>query len=97
MLRKPFVQKDHKPKPLKGQHAAAAALASVMSNSAITWTIGHQAPFTRGFSRQECWSGVPCPPSGDLPHPGIEHVSPEAPVLHADSLLPSHQGNVHVC
>ena len=33
MLRKPFVQKDHKPKPLKGQHAAAAALASVMSNS----------------------------------------------------------------
>ena len=25
-----------------------------------------------GFSRQECWSGLPCPPPGDLPDPGIE-------------------------
>jgi len=28
-----------------------------------------------GFSRQEYWSGLPCPPPGDLPNPGIEAVS----------------------
>ena len=35
------------------------------------------------FSRQESWSGVPCPPPGDLPNPGIE---PGSPTLQADSL-----------
>ena len=29
-----------------------------------------------GFSRQEYWSGLPCPPPGDIPNPGIELVSP---------------------
>ena len=29
-----------------------------------------------GFSRQECWSGLPCPPPGDLPNPGVELESP---------------------
>ena len=38
-----------------------------------------------GFSRQEYWSGLPCPPPGDLPHPGMESRCPE---LQAD-LLPS--------
>ena len=38
----------------------------------------------RGFSRQEYWSGLPCPPPGDLPNPGIE---PMSPTLQADSLL----------
>ena len=42
------------------------------------------------FSRQEYWSGVPCPPPGDLPDPGIK---PVAPALQADSLLLSHQGS----
>ena len=37
-----------------------------------------------GFSRQEYWSGLPCPPPGDLPNPGIE---PRFPALQADSLL----------
>ena len=36
-----------------------------------------------GFSRQEYWSGLPCPPPGDLPNPGIE---PRSPTLQADSL-----------
>ena len=35
-----------------------------------------QAPLSMGFSRQEYWSGLPCPPSGDLPDPGIEPASP---------------------
>jgi len=36
-----------------------------------------------GFSRQEYWSGLPCPPPGDLPNPGIE---PRSPALQVDSL-----------
>ena len=34
-----------------------------------------------GFSRQEYWSELPCPPPGDLPHPGIEPVAPVVPAL----------------
>ena len=39
------------------------------------WTIAHQVPLSMGFSRQEYWSGLPCPPPGDLPQPGIESAS----------------------
>ena len=35
------------------------------------WTVAHQAPLSREFSRQEYWSGLPCPTPGDLPNPGI--------------------------
>ena len=37
-----------------------------------------------GFSRQEYWSGLPGPPPGDLPNPGIK---PRSPTLQADSFL----------
>ena len=47
-----------------------------MSDSATPWTIAYQAPLSMGFSRQEYWSGRPCPPPGDLPDPGYEPVSP---------------------
>ena len=40
------------------------------------WTVGHQAPLSMGFSRQEYWTGLPFPPPGDLPDPGIEPASP---------------------
>ena len=46
--------------------------------------------YSMGFSRQEYWSGLPCPPPGDLPHPGIKPESPMAPALQADSLPLSH-------
>ena len=39
------------------------------------WTVNSQAPLSMGFSRQEYWSGLPCPPPGDLPDPGIEPMS----------------------
>jgi len=39
------------------------------------WTVAHQAPLSMGFSRQEYWSGLPCPPPGGLPNPGIEPAS----------------------
>ena len=56
------------------------------------WTVAHQAPLSMGFSRQEYWSGLPCPPPGDVPNPGIELTSP---ALQADSLRLSHQGSVN--
>ena len=34
------------------------------------WRVACQAPLSMGFSRQEWWSGVPCPPAGNLGHPG---------------------------
>ena len=40
-----------------------------------------QAPLSMGFPRQEYWSGLACPPPGDLPDPGIGPVSPESPAL----------------
>ena len=39
---------------------------------ATLWTVARQAPLSMGFSRQEYQSGLPCPPVGDLPDPGIE-------------------------
>ena len=43
------------------------------------WTVAHQAPLSVGFSRQEYWSGLPCPPPGDLPDPGMEPGSLMSP------------------
>ena len=41
------------------------------------WSVvGHRAPVSMGFPRQEYWSGLPFPSSWDLPHPGIESMSP---------------------
>ena len=51
---------------------------------ATPWTVALQAPLSMGFSRQEYWSGLPFPSSGDLPDPGIEPGSPE---LQVDSSL----------
>ena len=46
---------------------------SLVSDSFVTpWTVALQAPLSMGFSRQEYWSGLPCPPPGDLPHPRTE-------------------------
>ena len=45
-----------------------------------------------GFSRQEYWSGLPCPPPGDLPHPGIE---PWSQPLQVNSLLSEPPGKSH--
>ena len=48
---------------------------SVMSDSVTPWTVARQAPLSMGFSRQEYWSELLCPPPGDLPDPGIQPVS----------------------
>ena len=54
------------------------------------WTVGHRTPLSMGFSRQEYWSGLPCPPPGNLPDPGIKPVSS---AFQMDSLPVSHQGS----
>ena len=46
--------------------------------------IARQSSLSMGFSSQEYWSGLPCPPSGDLPNPEIE---PRSPTLQENSLL----------
>ena len=55
------------------------------------WTVAHQAPLSMGFPRQEYWSGLPFPPPGDLPDPGIEPS-----LLHCRQILYplSHLGNL---
>ena len=58
---------------------------------ATPWTVAYQAPPSMGFSRQECWSGLPFPSPGDLPDPGIE---PGSPTLQADTLLSEPPGMI---
>ena len=45
------------------------------------WTIAWQAALSMGFSRQEYWCGLPCPPPGDLPDPEMEPLSLISPAL----------------
>ena len=60
---------------------------------ATPWTVAHQAPLSMGFCRQEYWSGLPCPPPGNLPDPEIKLMSLAPPGLQADSLPLGHQGS----
>ena len=69
------------------QHKVQSPQMCVLSHSRVwlselPWTVARHAPLSTGFSRQEYWSGLPCPPPGDPPTPGIEHRSP---ALQADS------------
>ena len=64
------------------------------------WTVAYQAPLSMEFSRKEYWSGLPFPSPGDLPHPGIEPMSPasqavslplshwKSPILHVFIIKP---------
>ena len=57
-------------------HVCMLSLFSHVLLFATPWTVACQTPLSVGFSRQEYWSGWPCPPRGDLPNPGIEHRPP---------------------
>ena len=50
-------------------------------DSATPWTVARQAPLSTGFSRQQYWSGLPCPSPGDFPDPGIGPTSLVSPAL----------------
>ena len=63
--------------PLHQQLASKCPNAySVMSLYYPPWIIACKAPLSMGFSKQEYWSGLPLPPPGDLPDPGIKPMSP---------------------
>ena len=64
----------------KGRCLRAKSLSCVLL-FATPWSVAHQAPLSMGFSRQEYWSGLACPPPGHLPDPGIEPVSLISPAL----------------
>ena len=60
------------------QQRATVGLACMPSHVwlfAIPWIVACQAPLSMGFSRQEYWSGLPCPPPGDIPNLGTEPKS----------------------
>ena len=57
---------------------------------ATPWPVVHQVPLSKGFY----WSGLPCPPPGDLPDPGIELVSP---ALQEETWPLSYQGRLNIC
>ena len=54
----------------------------------------HQAPLSMEFSRQEYWSGLPFPTSGDLPDPGVESLSLESPAVAGGFLIPVPSGKL---
>ena len=54
----------------------------------------HQVPLYMGFSTLEYWSGLPFPPAGDLPHPGVEL---ESPALQVDSSPLTQRGSPFIC
>ena len=79
----------NQPRAAAGVAAVVAVAVAVSRFSrvrlfATLWTVALQAPLSMGLSRQEYWSGLPCPPPGDLPDPGME---PGSPALQADFLL----------
>ena len=53
---------------------------SVLFDSLWPHGLAHQAPLSMGFSRQEYWSALPCPPPGDFPNPGTD-TSPIPPFI----------------
>ena len=69
------------PPPL--HYHSSGFIAKLCPTLVTPWTVACQAPLSMRFSRQEYWNGLPCPPPGDLPNPGIK---PRSPTLQVDSL-----------
>ena len=57
------------------------------------WTVGHEAPVSMEFSRQEYWCGLPVTSPGDLSNVGIK---PRSPALQADALSSELLGKTHI-
>ena len=68
-------------------HACMLSHFSHVQLFATLWTVARQPPLSMGLYRQAYWSGLPFPPPGDLPNPGIK---PKPPTLQADSSPLSH-------
>ena len=77
-------------KRVSSSHQVAKVLDPYRLNKA------HQAPLPMGFSRQEYWSGLPCPPPGDLPDPVIKPMSPVTPALAGGFFTTEPPGKPHL-
>ena len=75
---------------------AFSEVASVVSNSVILWLVACQVPLPMGFSRQEYWNGLPCPPPGGLPDPGIKPASLMSPALEVGFFTTSTIWEAHI-
>ena len=64
-----------------GVHVCVLSHFSCIQLFVTLWTVACQAPLSMGYSSYEYWSGLPCPPPGDLPDPGIEPASLMSPAL----------------
>ena len=62
----------------------------------IPWPVACQALLSMGFFRQEHWSGLPFPPPGDLPDPGIELASPTSSALASGFFTTEPPGKAHI-
>ena len=71
--------------PLESDSTSLNVMFSVSSIIifATLQTVPRQAPLSMAFSRQGCWSGLPCPSPGDLPDPGVKLESSVSPALQA--------------
>ena len=83
-------------------YVCVCACACIQSLSGVDlfvmpWTTAHQAPLSIGCPRQEYWSGLPFPPPGDLPDPGIKHVSPVSTALASGFYTTVPPGKPKVC
>ena len=67
--------------PRRALHECMLSHFSPVQFFATPWTVAHQAPLSVGFSRQEHWSGLPCPAPEDLPDLGIEPASLTSPAM----------------
>ena len=61
------------------------------------WAVAHQAPLSMGFSREEYWNRLPCPPPGDLPDSGIKPISLMSPALAIEFFTTSATWEARAC
>ena len=78
-----------------GQLWTVRAHAEPLQLCATLWTIAHQAPPSMGFSRQEYWRGLPCPPPGDPSNAGIKPRSFISPALAGEIFTTHATGKAH--
>ena len=69
-------QTSHQRWSIEGTCACVISCFRHVWHFATVWTVARQALLSMRFSRQEYWSGLTCPPPGDLPNPGIARASP---------------------
>ena len=78
----------------KNREPKNKSLNACVQLTATLWTGACQSPLSMGFSRQEYWRGLPCPPPGDLSDPVIKSTSPPSPASQVDSLLTEAPGKL---